>query len=77
MRRSSTTRDNERHWILERTESSVSAGSVDLVDPEDLPTFYTAIRLGPMAVLLAIAGGMLAPVTTEFLKLRVGTKSEF
>lgn len=61
------------NWILAREDSSTSIDSVKAVpiDPADLPTFYTAIRLVPMSLLLAISYGMLGPVSTEFLKLRV------
>lgn len=58
----------EHQHIIERKNSH---GTVDVLDADDLPTFYSAIRMAPIAVLLALAGGMNGPISTEFLKIRV------
>jgi hypothetical protein len=58
----------EHKHILERENSR---GSVYLLDAEDLPTFYSGLRLAPIAILLAISWGVGGPISTEFLKLRV------
>ena len=65
---------NDRKWqeehrgILERKNSH---GSVDVLDAADLPTFYAALRLAPIAILLPAAGSLSYAINTEFLKLRV------
>ncbi|OQV14349.1 putative Proton-coupled folate transporter [Hypsibius exemplaris] len=60
------TEDHQR--ILERENSH---GSVDVLDAEDLPTFYAALRLLPIAIMLPAAGGIGVSIQAEFVKILV------
>ena len=64
---------NDHQAILQRVNSAT--GSVRLVDAEELPTFFTSIRLAPLTILVALAFGVYGPIQTELLKLRVSTNN--
>ncbi|GAV04643.1 hypothetical protein RvY_14901 [Ramazzottius varieornatus] len=55
--------------ILQRVDSET--GSVRILDAVDLPTFYTSFRLAPLTIFISLAFGIIGPIHTELLKMRI------